>query len=386
MATKKRVAFCGTRGIPAAYGGFETAVDEISKRMSENGTECIVFCRSTGGDNDSNMLDRRRLVYVKGSKNRKLDTFVSSIRTGLHLIKHRRDYDYVFWFNNANVFGILLTLLTRIPMAVNTDGLEWRRAKWSWPFKLFYFMSSLIISVLCKNLISDSLAIQDYYKKTFKKKTTFIPYGAPEVPLIDEDMKRVILQKYEVEENKFFLQITRFEPDNLPLDILQGYIRSRLGDEGYKFILIGLKDETPYALKLKELDGRDGVCVHKANYNSTELAVLRTSAFAYVHGNSVGGTNPALLEAMACCERVIAINSPFSLEVLGENGFLFSRENLPFVLKETLSQANQSEVMRKQLRRKYNWNAVSYSYLELSIKREVNYMKHISRQSTASRN
>ncbi|MGB9880923.1 MAG: DUF1972 domain-containing protein, partial [Anaerolineae bacterium] len=181
VGKRQAVAFCGTRGIPASYGGFETAVDEISRFFVAAGYDCEVFCRRSAQSNAEVLPDShegRRLVYVRGSNSRKLDTFVSSLQTGWYLWRHRRRYAFVFWFNNANFPGIVMTLLARIPMAVNTDGLEWRRAKWSWPFKLYYLITSFLICSLCRTLISDAVEIKRFYRKWFLKDTVFIPNGA----------------------------------------------------------------------------------------------------------------------------------------------------------------------------------------------------------------
>lgn len=373
-----RVAFCGTRGIPANYGGFETAVEEITKRFTEKGVICNVFCRSENKDVEKEQEHQgRKLIFIAGSKYRKLDTFVSSINTGLYLIKNKSSFDYIFWFNNANMPGILISLFCGIPMSINTDGLEWRRAKWSWPFKLYYFISSTIISLLCKNLISDSKAIQHYYKKIFKRGAHFIPYGSPTKIDFNDNEKKRVLDKYNIQENKYFLQITRFEPDNLPLEIIKSFKKSNLHEKGIKLVLIGYKDSTPYADQIMQHNNTDGVIVLKANYNSEELAILRSFALAYVHGNSVGGTNPALLEAMRYCKRIIAIKGPFSKEVLGENGLLFTKENLHELLIESLNMEDQSLDMNTRLDNQYQWPAVADSYLNLMKYQSTDYNNSI---------
>ncbi|WP_438347583.1 DUF1972 domain-containing protein [Paenibacillus sp. FA6] len=377
---KATVAFCGTRGIPAAYGGFETAVDEISLRLVQEGVDCHVFGRSEAeGNHDS--IDDRTIINVKGSPSRKLDTFVSSINTGKYLFKHRKEYDFVFWFNNANLPGILLTRLARIPMAVNTDGLEWRRMKWSWPFKCYYFLSSLLICLFCKKLISDSVAIQNYYKSTFFRKTQFIPYGAPIISQMDEEKKSEIMKKYELNGQKYFIQITRFELDNLPLKIIEGFNQSKLYEEGYQFILVGYRDSTPYSELLKSFDQKKGVRILAANYNQEELAVLRENAECYLHGNSVGGTNPALLEAMGSCKRVMAIDGPFSEEVLGGYGLLFTQERLAEQFREVINMEDQSGGMKERLYSNYQWDAVARSYRELMTSKSTNYLNQVERNA-----
>ena len=359
------VAFCGTRGIPANYGGFETAVDEITKRFVREKIDTVVFCRSSNLEFSAGEHDQRKLIFTSGSRIRALDTFVASFQTGLYLLKHRKAIRFAFWFNNANLPGILLTRIAGIPMAVNTDGLEWRRAKWSWPFKLYYWLSSWLIARICKTLIADSHGIRDYYRAHFSADSEFIPYGAPESKAVENERVTDILRRYGVESGRYFLQITRIEPDNLPLETATAFAATSLSAEGYRFIVIGYKDATPYALRLKRLDGKSGVSICPAEYDAEMLAVLRTHCSAYVHGNSVGGTNPALLEAMATCPRILAIDSLFSEEVLGENGALFDPLDIASGFRRITSVPDQGASMSQRVRERYSWERVAAGYRNL---------------------
>lgn len=364
MSAKQVIAFCGTRGVPASYGGFETAVDEITRRFVDGGIACEVFCRASSATPQPEH-DGRKLQFVRGSKRRSLDTFVSAFETGFHLLRHRRDYRHAFWFNNANLPGILLTRLAGIPMSVNTDGLEWRRAKWGPLQKLYYFVSSFVIARACETLISDSRAIQDYYRSHFFKDTTFIPYGTPARLTISREREREILREWKLERGRYLLQVTRTEPDNLPVEIAEGFAASRLPDEGYTLVSIGVKDDTPYARKLRALDGTRGVRVCGAIYDAEVLQVLRTSCRAYVHGNSVGGTNPALLEAMSTCPRIVALDCEFSREVLAETGCLFTVPSLARDLEAVIASPDRSEDLRARVERLYRWDAVAREYAAL---------------------
>ncbi|SYZ74693.1 conserved hypothetical protein [Candidatus Zixiibacteriota bacterium] len=367
------IAFCGTRGVPANYGGFETAVDEISRRLAAKGNHCLIFCRLSSGYKPAEDKYGRKLIYIKGSRHRKLDTFISSMQTGWYLWKHRREFRFIFWFNNANFPGIVMTWLAALPMAVNTDGLEWRRKKWSWPFKFYYLASSFIICRLCKRLISDSLAIQDFYLEKFLKNTSYIPYGYPEPIPIDNDFKTTVLEKYGLKRGKYYLQITRLEPDNIPLDIARNFVRAFINKRGYKLVIVGYKEPTPYALKLKSLHGQNDILVLDAVYDAAELAVLRSNCFCYVHGNSVGGTNPALLEAMAFCPRVMAIDSEFSHEVLGDSGFYFRPDEMINAFQQSLLLFDRAKEMKVRLNEFYRWDKVAASYLNLAEKKSADY-------------
>ena len=379
-ASGKTVAFCGTRGLPANYGGFETAVDEISKRFVESGYNCVVFCRESSGGEALEYYEGRRLAYVKGSPRRSLDTFVSAVQTGWQLLRKRGAYDHVFWFNNANFPGIMLTLLARIPMSVNTDGMEWRRAKWKWPFKAYYVLASLLISWLCGSVISDSKAMQAFYRKTFFKKTELIPYGIPKTPEVTSDRTPAILDRYGVASGRYFLQITRFEPDNLPLEMARAFEAAALGDLGIKFLLVGYQRPTPYARQIKEMSGRSGILVADAVYDPEVLHVLRAGCFCYVHGNSVGGTNPALLEAMANCPRILAIEGPFSREVLGDAGWFFTPRDPEASLRGILDRPDRSAVMQERARSRYDWDAVARSYVRLAEGQPANYLPPLGQQ------
>jgi glycosyltransferase involved in cell wall biosynthesis len=361
----QRIAFAGTRGVPANYGGFETAVDEITRRFVAAGYECDVFCRLSHSGEQLDQHEGRRLIYVKGATQTWLETFASAFQTGWYLLLHRRDYDHVFWFNNANFPGILLALLAGIPLTVNTDGLEWRRKKWSWPFKVYYMATSWFISRIVPRLVSDSFGIQEFYRKVFWRKTMMIPYGVPRRVEISPEEQAGILQSYNLQPGKYFLQITRFEPDNLPLEITKGFLESGLGERGYQYVAVGYRGDSPYALALHELSGRGGgVRVLPAVYDPKVLFTLRTNCFAYVHGNSVGGTNPALLEAMSTCPRILAIDVPFSREVMAGSGLYFRPDNIAAAIGQSLEQPAQCETFQKRAAW-YDWDAVARAYMEI---------------------
>ena len=373
-ATDRRaIAFCGSRGVPARYGGFETAVDEISHRFVERGYDCEVFCRESSGDKALEQHEGRRLIYVRGSTRRSLDTFVSAFQTGWYLLRHRKQYRHVFWFNNANLPGILLTLLARIPTSVNVDGLEWRRAKWSWPYKAYYFTASFFISRLCSTLISDSKAIRAYYEKVFRKGSQLVPYGVPGAPSVPRERHQAILKRYGLVPGRYLLQITRLEPDNLSLEAARAFRSAGLAREGFALLIVGYQHENAYTRRLKGLSGKDGILVADAVYDPEVLEVLRANCFCYVHGNSVGGTNPALLESMAACPRVLAIEGPFSREVLGDTGYFFSPDDMVAVLRGVPDLRDRSRAMRDRVQSRYRWDAVAESYARLAHGQVADY-------------
>ena len=169
------------------------------------------------------------------------------------------------------------------------------------------------------------------------------------------------MKRYRLRPARYFLQLTRFEPDNLPLEVARSFEAANLARDGFKLLLVGYQRETPYAGQIKALSHTNGILVADATYDAEILAILRQNCFCYVHGNSVGGTNPALLEAMAGCPRVLAIEGPFSRELLGETGSFFTPENLAASLRGVLNRPDMSAAMKARVRSRYQWDSVGES-------------------------
>lgn len=182
-----------------------------------------------------------------------------------------------------------------------------------------------------------------------------------------------MLRGYGLQPGRYFLQITRFEPDNLVLDTAKAFRAARLCEDGFGFLLVGYQCDTPYTRQIEALSGRDGVRVADAVYDPEVLAILRANCFCYVHGNHVGGTNPALLEAMDGCPRVLAVDGPFSREVVGDDGLFFDPEGMVDAFRGVLGSPDDSAAMRERVRARYRWDAVVESYERLAHGKPAGY-------------
>ncbi len=181
------------------------------------------------------------------------------------------------------------------------------------------------------------------------------------------------MDRYGLVAGRYLLQITRFEPDNLPLDTAMAFRAAGLARAGFKLLLVGYQRETPYARRIKEMSGKDGILVVNAVYDAEVLTVLREDCFCYVHGNFVGGTNPALLEAMSTCPRVLAVDVPFSREVLGDAGYFFVPDDMAVAFHKVLDCPNNSAAMRRRVHTLYRWDSVAESYMRLAEGRPADY-------------
>src|SRR5215207_7890633 len=211
-----RIALMGTRGVPARYGGFETAVEEIGRRLADLGHDVVVYCREPGGAQHLGMTR----VEVRSVKKKVLETLSSTAHATAHAVRHRPDV--VLLFNAANAPLLPALRAARLPVATHVDGLEWRRAKWSGAGRRYYRAAEALAVRWSDALIADAEGIADYYATEFGARTEQIAYGAP---LLD-DPGTDLLGSVPVTPGEYHLVVARFEPENHVLEIVEGYRRS----------------------------------------------------------------------------------------------------------------------------------------------------------------
>lgn len=356
------IAFLGTRGVPAQYGGFETCAEEIGKRLVERGHTISVYCHANLYSEQRKTYKGMNLYYIPGFKIKSLETLSHTF----YALKHARkaSFDLTLLFNIANAPLLIFSKSLRKKTVLHADGLEWKRKKWNALGKLYFRLSAWLTSTYKTTLICDSLAIQRFYRNTYGRDSQFIAYGA--VP--ESSQNSVLLKKYGLESNNYFLQITRFEPENNPLLSLQAF--ENLDTEKKLVFVGGSKYPTPYSEQLSNsTDPR--VKLIGFIYDKDTLRELRCNAFAYIHGNEVGGTNPALLEAMAAGCFVVSRDVPFNREVLQDAGVYFhkSPEDLRKKLVWTLDHKLEVQEMARKgkdiITKTYNWESVVDSYENL---------------------
>jgi glycosyltransferase involved in cell wall biosynthesis len=364
-----KIALAGTRGIPANYGGFETAVEQLAAGLSQRGHSVIVYCRSTAVDSHAGPhFPGVELRRVGGSSRQALDTLVSSVSTGADLWRSRKDLDVVVWFNAANVPGILISKVARIPVVLNPDGEEWRRRKWG-PFARAYSLIATFLGIqLATLVVGDSRRMVQILKQWTFRRVTFIPYGHPRSSVLPSlnsiEVESTVLADFGVEPGKFVLQITRVEPDNTVLEGVASFLKSELPSKGYKFIVVGFKGTSNYERLLLALAGPN-VILSPPCYDGSKLSALRSAAAVYFHGNSVGGTNPALLEAMGYSERILSLDTPHNREVLRPGGVFAKVDDLPAAMNRIVEQSGHAAEWRRTLDAHYTWSKVVESYAEV---------------------
>jgi glycosyltransferase involved in cell wall biosynthesis len=306
----------GTRGVPARYGGFETAVEEVGRRLAGRGHDVVVYCR--GDTSPRHYLGMKR-VLLPAIRRPAVETLSHSAFSVGHLAVHRCDAAIVF--NAANAVLLPAIRLARIPVAVHVDGLEWQRAKWGQTGRRWYLWSERLAVRWADELIADSPGIQDYYRSTYAASTRLLAYGAP--LLGDVDPAR--LSDLGLDRYGYHLVVARLEPENHVDMIVDAY---RGSSARLPLIIVG---SVPYASRYQRTLTASVSADHRIRmfgsvWDQELLNALYAGAASYLHGHSVGGTNPSLLRAMGAGAPTMAYDVSFNRDVLGETGRFFTEE------------------------------------------------------------
>jgi glycosyltransferase involved in cell wall biosynthesis len=358
-----RIAIVGARGIPANYGGFETFSEELAVRLVERGHDVTVYCRERYPEP---IYRGVKLVYLPTIRHKYFDTLAHTFLSTFHLVGRRlagHGTDVALYLNAANAIFTLLPRLLGIPVALNVDGIERRRRKWNAAARAWYLVSERLATLFPSAVITDAVTIQDYYRERYHKSSTFIPYGADaELTATADELARLGLEK-----QRYFLYVSRLEPENHALQVRQAFEKV---PTDLRLALIG---DAPYAGEyIRQVrDTRDPRLVMPGAIYGRAYKELGTWCFAYIHATEVGGTHPALIEAMGRGALVIYRNVPENVEVCGDAGLPFDDEaGLVAAIRNTLAMA---EPERKEYRRRarqrvlerYSWEAVTSQYENL---------------------
>jgi len=357
-----RIAFIGTRGVPARYGGFETCAEEIGRRLAARGHEITVYARSRYYPERIPEWAGMRIVYKPALRLKFLETLS---HTALALADAaKRGFDAVLVFNAANSPLLVGRRRRGAPVVLHADGMEWMRGKWGRAGRAYFRWAERLAARGRTPIIADSEAIAAYYRDTYGRDTVYIAYGAD----IPTSARPEVLKEFGLEPGRYVLQITRFEPENNP-DLT---VRAFEGLEtGMKLVLVG---GAPYRSKTGQMirAARDPRLVRPGFiYDAGVRTELLCHCAVYVHGNEVGGTNPALLEAMAAGGFVIARDVPFNREVLGEAGLYFRKDAADLRAKIAWAFEHPAEVAAMKaraveiIRARFSWERVADAYEKL---------------------
>lgn len=354
-----KFAIVGTRGIPARYGGFETFAEELSIRLAARGHHVTVYCRQEAPSPYRGV----NLAYLPTIRHKYFDTIAHTFLSTLHLLMHRQDA--VLYCNAANAVFTWMPRVFGMPVALNVDGLERNRKKWNALAKIWYRVSEWLATWMPNAVVTDAAAIAEYYRERYGRSSEMIPYGAEIGPV----ETTAVLDRLGLKRRKYFLYVSRMEPENNGLLVRESFEKI---ETSMKLALIG---DAPYAANYiaRVRDTKDPRIVMPGAIYGDGYRELGSHCFAYIHATEVGGTHPALIEAMGRGALTLYLDTPENAEVAAGAGIAFTHDNLSEVLKLTsIMPDSECEKLRlsaiKRVQERYSWEAVTDSYENLLTK------------------
>src|SRR6202163_1152617 len=356
-----RIAILGTRGIPANYGGFETFAEHLSTRLVARGHEVTVYCRAHYVSPRELEFQGVRLKVLPTIRHKYFDTIVHTFLSAVHAVSER--YDAALICNAANAPFASILRLTGTPVALNVDGLEHTRKKWNWIARRYYLMAERLATILPTETVTDARVIQEYYLARHKAVSTMIAYGAEVERRPDPTVRR-----WRVEPNRYVLYVSRLEPENNAHLVIEAFKRVRTA---HKLLIVG---DAPYARDyindLKARARRDRRIVFTGFVFGRDYRALQQNAYCYVHATEVGGTHPALLEAMGFGNCVLTLAAPENIEAIGDAGIAYTDErDLTDKLQRVLRDGSLVHSYRNRAQARvlefYDWDYVVDQYERL---------------------
>lgn len=355
------IAILGTRGIPSGYSGYESFAEEISTRLIERGHKVTIYAHANMFIDRPSIYRGVHIKYISTLKGKNTSQFSHSLLSSLLVIFSNTDV--VLFCNAANgPFGALLRMAGK-KCAINVDGLEWMRPKWSKIAKKYFKFGAFAATKFFNVIITDAKGMQDYYRKEFGCQSVDIAYGAN----IKYSENPALIEKLGLKSNDYYLIASRLVPDNNADLIIKAFLQSKSNR------VLAIAGGTQYKNKFE--DDLRSISSERVKFlghiDNTEIVQeLHCNAYAYLHGHEFGGTNPALLKGLAYGNCILALDTVFNREVLvdGDYGILFKKD--VYDLSEKINMIDKNEDIAKKYREKsrnriktnYTWEKITDAY------------------------
>ena len=383
----ENIYIIGSKGIPANYGGFETFVENLTQKRVNKNIKYHVACMAKNTEEFEHNDARCFNIKVPNIGPAKAVYYdIMALKASIKHIKENNVKNAIVYILACRIgpfMGHYKKILKKLgcKLYVNPDGHEWKRAKWNALIKKYWKISEQLMVKHADLLICDSINIEKYIKEDYKKynpQTTFIAYGADtEKSILKDDDKKLIdwYTEKKVTAKEYYLAVGRFVPENNFETMIKEFMKS---DTKKDFVLVTNVEKNKFYDELKEktnFDKDERIKFVGTVYDQELIKKIRENAFAYLHGHSVGGTNPSLIEALATTELNLLFDVGFNREV-GEDGALYwAKEDgdLANIISksENLSQderQNYSEKAKKRIFEQYSWKKIIEDYEKLFIK------------------
>ena len=352
-----KIGILGTRGIPNTYGGFEQFAQYLAEGLVEKGHTVCVYNSSTHSYKQP-FWKEVQIIHCADPENRigTAGQFIYDLNCLRDAGKRNFDILLQLGYTSNSVWHRYWPKNTI--NVINMDGLEWKRAKYNKFTQLFLKWAESLAAKYADVLIADSIGIRDHIQREYQKTAFYIPYGA-EVP---ESFSISALSKFNLEANKYYLLIARMEPENNVETIIQGYKQS---GQHYPLIIVG-STQNKYGQFLLKKYSSVFIQFPGAIYDQGVINALRHFSTIYFHGHSVGGTNPSLLEAMACECNIAAHENVFNKTILTDDATYFScADEIKNIInhlsyQDAISQYRKNNI--EKIKTTYSWDKIINEY------------------------
>lgn len=379
---KPSIAIVGSRGIPNRYGGFEKFAEIISTELVRKGNNVYVSCEYTPEPKKSEYNGVSLFYFpIKPPKMNLLRILYEFLYDGYSLLWASKNTDYVYMLGYSAAILFFIPKLFGKKLVVNHDGMEWKRSKFSSLVKYLLKLSERISVIWADEFIADSKEIKRYMDDKYNINSIYISYGASEIQKVNWNLKILpeCLKGININPS-YYLVVARLEPENNIETIVRGYLKSKTEKP---LVIIGDFADPDYENRIKLIISSNAskdkrIIFTGGIYDLQLLNMLRQNCSAYIHGHSVGGTNPSLLEAMISKNLIIAHDNEFNREVCGNSGLFF--KDIPDLKdKIELIEANFPKYLKlkdkaySRVKREYSWDDITNRYILLlnSHKREI---------------
>ena len=362
-----KIAFIGSRGIPASYSGFETFYEQLSTRLVQRGHSVTVYNRSHWIKLKDKYYQGVNLVRLPSIKTKHLDTFSHTFLSLIHALFCKYDLIYICTVGNSPL--CLIPKLFKTKVILNVDGTDAAREKWGWFARNYMFWTEKVACKLADVIIADSMVIKNKYKERYGRDTIFIPYGANIYDRSVEKTDTAILNKYGLAPDKYILFVSRLEPENNAHVLIEAFKNVKTD---IKLVIVG---DSPYNDKYKQhlqalADER--VVLTGFVYGDCYKALSCNCSF-FVLPAAIDGTRPVLLDQMGFGNCVLVNNILANLEVIGEAGLSFDgkkgisdlKEKIETLITQKQLITNYRKQVIERVQTNYSWDAITLRYEEL---------------------
>lgn len=374
-----KISIIGSRGIPARYGGYEIFTQEISKLLVNQGFSVTVAGEYQGPYAIEKYFGVDLCYFpFKSPKNYSLRKMYEIFNDIYFLIMLSKKSNIIYLLGMTASFALLLSKILNkdLRILVNIDGLEWKRSKLNILEKTILRINTIIGMELADIIIIDSKSLKHHIPQRFIKKTQFIPYGVYSIPPVEWDREifensiKLRSQLPHLDPNEFWLVVARLEPENNIHTIIEGFM---LSNSKKPLIIVGNFSNNSYKKKIETLinwklnNPDQNIFLIGAIYCDSILNMLRQNCFGYIHGHSVGGTNPSLLEAMVMKNIVVAHDNEFNREVCGDHAIYFSnaeeiKKSVELIEEKFDNFKEWKNLVSKYVLKEYSWFDIAKRY------------------------